>query len=375
MKKILLLLLLFGFYKTYATEQIPDILFYGKEKLVLATGWGHPSPLQTYYRQNDLKYPFTMESTANYRGHVATWEIVDNKFFLRTIHADGTDNKPEKFNVKSKTDTVEVADSQVFADWFSGVLHCYAKKGAKSEKVNTDYYFYVRNGNVVNVQKIGRDDYNRIRNISEKDTSDHSLMDKYSMLILNNNYISYYFRLNDEDTIVIKNKGGYLSAGSDYGPLLQLYSNDHMKWPYNWENFEKSGAPHCKWVVDGDRIFLEQLELHTGTDFYRIDKHPISLDILFKEKIENGRVFGDWISGIYIVKYGKNKPDKLIPDYVTFKISGYTFLRIKEGIVEEAYTVSDKFNIGDPPKGTEPGLKKIIEELNKKHGREESSTE
>jgi len=58
-----------------ATEQVPDYLHFKGLKLTLSTGWGHPSPLQTYYSQNNIDYPFTMLSTANYRGHVAIWEI------------------------------------------------------------------------------------------------------------------------------------------------------------------------------------------------------------------------------------------------------------------------------------------------------------
>ena len=80
----------------YATKQVPDYLNYKNKKLTLNTGWGHPSPLQAYYYQNNLEYPFTWSSTANYRGHIAIWEISDNKLFLKEIQIDKEKYKPEK---------------------------------------------------------------------------------------------------------------------------------------------------------------------------------------------------------------------------------------------------------------------------------------
>jgi hypothetical protein len=73
-----------------ATEQEPDYLYYNKEKLTVHTGWGHPSPLQTFYYQNNLDYPFPVLSTANYRGHVAIWEIIDDKLYLKEITIETT---------------------------------------------------------------------------------------------------------------------------------------------------------------------------------------------------------------------------------------------------------------------------------------------
>jgi len=68
-----------------ATEQVPDILYADGLRLSLRTGWGHPSPLQTYYYQSRLTYPFNGSSTANYRGHVATWKIVEGKLYLTGV--------------------------------------------------------------------------------------------------------------------------------------------------------------------------------------------------------------------------------------------------------------------------------------------------
>jgi len=120
-KLIFILMIIFNSCLLFATEQEPDFLHYQGKKLTLSTGWGHPSPLQAYYSQNSINYPFTMLSTANYRGHVAIWEILDNKLFLKEIQIEKVKYKPEKFDVKSQSDSLSFQD-KVFADWFSGVI-------------------------------------------------------------------------------------------------------------------------------------------------------------------------------------------------------------------------------------------------------------
>ncbi len=347
----------------HATEQEPDFIHYKGLKLSLSTGWGHPSPLETYYTQNGIEYPFTMLHTANYRGHVATWEISDDKLFLKTIQINKKKYKPEDFKVKSETDSLVYHD-KVFADWFSGVIIGEKRKKKNSWEVEKSYYFYIRYGKLVNTQELSDKDYKQIETISEKDTSNHELMDKYSMLHLNNNYISYYFRIHGKDTITFDVKGGYLSGNSGLSPVLAYYSNDHLKWPYNWENFEKSGAPFCTWKIDNDSLILTNIELHTGTGFYSIDKFDVDLVELFPNLIKANGVFGNWVSGIFIVSHGENKEDKNLPGYVEFKASEYTYMRLQEGMVLEKYTVPAGFDIDNTKLEVDEGLRQIFKELN-----------
>lgn len=337
----------------HATEQVPDYLYYKNKKLTLNTGWGHPSPLQTYYYQNNIDYPFVMLSTANYRGHVAIWEIKNDKLFLKEIRINQDTYKPEKYNVKSKSDSVD-RDGEVFADWFSGVIECQS---------DDSYYFYVRYGEVLNTQIITQKDYQKISKISEKDTSNHDLMDKYLMLVLNQNYISYYFRLSKEDTVIVDKKGGYFIGQSGYSPILEYFSNDHMRWPYNWENFKKNGAPNCIWIINENKVFLDKIRLYSGTGFYEIIKDTVNIETLFINKIENEKVFADWLNGIYIIKYGTENADDLFPAYKEFKPTEYTYLRINNGLIMESYTIPSDFNFKNIPEDTEPGLKKILDEL------------
>lgn len=361
-KTIFAVISLIAILPIYATEQVPDILYYQGQKFALSTGWGHPSPLQAYFYQNDIKYPFTMLSTANYRGHIATWEILDGRLFLREIRIEEKKFNPNEFSIISLTDTIS-KNEMVFSDWFSGVIECQSIDRDGQRNFGLQYYFHVRKGNIVNTQIITDKDYKRIQEITQKDTSNHELVAKYWMLILNQNYIAYYFRLNENDTIICGGQGGYLSGNSNQSPILLYYSNDHTKWPYNWENYKKNGAPNCQWVIENNKIFLKKIRLYSGTGFYSIDKDSVPLNTVFPYKVENQKVFGDWISGIYLIKYGKNIEDKDIPGYFDFKADKYSYLRIINGSVVEKYTVPSDFNFKSLPQDTEPGLKKILEEL------------
>lgn len=366
MKKIIVILIaLICSNFANATEQAPDYLYYNGKKLTLHTGWGHPSPLQVYYYQNDIEYPFEVLSTGNYRGHVAIWEIIDDKLYLKeiTIEKFSFDEKkgynseinsflPKEYHVKSKNIESNKGDT-IFADWFSGMITC------QDDEIS--YYFYVRYGEVKNIQTLSKKDYEKIREISEKDTSNNELIDKYSMLVLNENYISYYFRLYENDEILLNNKSGRFKNKSGYSPLLEFYSNDHMKFPYNWENSEKNGAPNCKWSITDNEIYLEEVHLYSGLGFYEIEKDSIGLNSLFEDNISNNKVFANWLNGIYLIEYGAEKEHEF--GYKEFTATEYVYFRVKEGVIQELYTVSSDFNFRNIPEDTDPKLKQILDEF------------
>lgn len=365
MRKVILITLVF-FYSVigHATEQEPDYLYYDGIKLKLSIGWGHLSPLETYFYQNEIKPPFEMINTGNYRGHVAVWEIKDSILFLKEVQVRDKKYKPEKFNIRSKSDSLSLK-GRVLADWFTGVIIGEMYNEKTSWKIKESYFFYVKYGRVVNKQVITANELQRIKKLTENDTLSKKLIAKISMLELNSNYISYYFRLIGSDTITFDNKGGKLGGKSILSPIMEIYDNDHLKWPYNWENFEKNGAPHCTWCIKNDSIFLKEVELHTGTGFYSIDKYPIQLTELFPNKMRNNAVFSDWISGIYVVRHGGNEEDKRISGHYEFKIKEFTFMRVEAGIVIEKYTVPIDFDFINIPPDTDEGLKNIINDYRK----------
>lgn len=338
-----------------ATDQVPDKLILNGKKLSLHTGWGHPSPLQTYFQQNDIKYPFAVLSTANYRGHIATWEIKHDKFLLKEIKVREDVYKPEKYDIKSESDTI-IQDGSIFADWFTGVLQCPSEKAS--------HYFYIRSGELIDEQLITKKDFKKIQNISEKDTANHELMRKYAILVLNENYISYYFRLlADGDQISINNRNARFLNKQGFSPVLKLFDNDHTKWPYNWENFEKTGAPNCKWMVEDDKIYLAGIGLKTGTGFFEVTQTKIPLEELFPSGIENNKVYADWLSGTYIIQYGEEKDDAIFPGLKEFKIESISYVRVISGLITEKYTVPKDYTKNGIPEDADSGLKEILEEL------------
>ena len=348
MKKVIFFLsIVFCSNFVTATNQHPDYLYYKNKKLDLYIGWGHPSPLQTYYSQNNLKYPFVSLSTANYRGHIAIWEIIDDKLYLKKITIENDSFAPQKYNVKAKNDTLN-RDSSVFADWFSGVIDCSGDKNS--------YYFYVKYGEVKNIQILLEEDYKKIR---EKDTSNQELMAKYAMFVLNQNYIAYYFRLHKKDEIFLNDKKGRFENKKGYSPLLEFYSNDHLKFPYNWENVEKNGAPNCKWIVIDSSVYLEKVQLYSGLGFYEIEIDSVNLDVLFGDSISNNRVFANWLNGVYRIEYGVEKEHT--SGYKEFSPTEYVYLRIKNGLIQELYTIPSNF-LRNMPTEIDPELKRILNE-------------
>jgi len=325
---------LFIVSNTYATEQQSDILFYNNEKLTIDIGWGHPSPLQTYYQQNGLSYPFRMLHTANYRGHIATWKIIDGKFFITKIEIEDNEYSPKKYNVKSIDNTFST-DNQVFADWFTGVLVCQKRK-------NKNYW-------------------------KEKDTTNTSLMSKHSLLYLNQSYIGYYFRLHDKETIQINNKQGYLNSRKGYSPVLEKYENNHFDWPYNWENFELNGTPNATWQVLGDKLVITELHLNQGLNFDGPERYRIELSEVFpEESIDNSNVIANWLNGIYLASFGEEVADELMPEMKHFKENEFIIMRIENGTVKEKYTIPSEFDFENVPEDTEESIKKIINDYKTK---------
>lgn len=327
---------------SFATEQVPDKLLYKDLKLALNTGWGHPSPLQTYFYQNQMPYPFTMLSTANYRGHIATWVIQNDRFYLKEINVKENNYSPDKYAIKPKTNSAGIANL-VFADWFSGVIECYKRDEKGDWNARSTFYFHIRNGEILSAGEITEKDIEKINKLSFKDTADRDLMAKYKLLILNQNYITYYYRLNENDVIEYNNKNCQLNTNvSRPGPIYSLYSNQHLNWPYNWENLEKCGAPHCKWKVVNDSLILTSVELYSGLSFDSINKENIELSSLLA-KDNNRQVFADWVTGIQLIIFGIDTTYGF--GLKQFKPKEYTYCRIEKGIIKEAYTIPSDFDM------------------------------
>ncbi|MHC4084143.1 MAG: tetratricopeptide repeat protein [Planctomycetota bacterium] len=102
-------------------------MFYKGQKSKLETHWAYPSPLQLYYLTNkEEKYPFIASNTANWRGHIATWEIKNGAFSLLSVWREyyisekGRVQREEGQLPLEKLFGGKVKDGKVKADWFNG---------------------------------------------------------------------------------------------------------------------------------------------------------------------------------------------------------------------------------------------------------------
>ncbi len=368
-----ILVLLVGPAIALATEQEPDILYYDTLQLSVSTGWGHPSPLETYYHQNRLECPFYGISTANYRGHVAIWTIHNDQFYLSKIRIEDyvrdpngryewvvETYEPNEYGVKTDAGAAS-ADGEVLADWFSGILDCYGFSGGTYSR----YFFHVRDGNVVDTQTVTRQDYD-ILSTTTPDTWSDDLQDKYNMLVLNENYITYYYRLNEDDEIEYDEQTCRLTTGFErLSPLFDVYDSNHLNWPYNWENTEKSGAPHCHWRMEDDRLYLTGVDLYSGLSFYSIDTETLDLAALFGDSVTDGVVDANWVGGIYVIKHGYVTEEYAgWPGltFTVFNVTEFTYIRVEAGRLTESYTVPKDFDPDNLPEDTDPGLKQLIED-------------
>lgn len=343
-----------------ATEQEPDKLFYGNLKLTLNTGWGHPSPLQTYFYQNSIAYPFNMLSTANYRGHIATWVIKEDRFYLKEIDIKSKIYSPDKYGIKTKGGSVVDSDL-AFADWFSGVIECYKTSEKDRWKTISTFYFQIRNGKVIAMGEITDKDFKSINKFFTKDTANKELMGKYKMLILNQNYIAYYYRLNENDVIHYDGRDCRLNTGvSKLSPIYEYYSNQHLNWPFNWENLEKCGAPNCKWKIVNDSLLLTDIQLFSGTRFDSIGQETVDLGLLFPGITDSDQVFASWVTGIHLIAYGVDTTYGF--GFKEFKPKELTYCRFEKGIIKEKYTIPADLDLRKNDDDLAPGLKKLMKE-------------
>lgn len=353
LKVIAIVLLVFSFVTAFSTQQRSDYLIYGNMELQLKTSWGYPSPLQTYFYHSGLRYPFHMLSTANYRGHIATWEIRDEKFYLVEIRVGDSIRRPRDYKITS-TFAAESAGDTVFADWFSGVLQCRELTPVYN---NIDsrrmLYIHIRKGEVLDKDTLPIFDM-----IEGKRTPLSAMFDKYS---------AFYSHLS-ADRISFKGEDCVLmSGGVKPSPLFAYYGNDIFDWPYTWENSERSGAPNALWKIVGDTLYLEEIELRFGGRIDTVYTDMLSLQNEFPGKVRNGMVFADWTNGIYKIKHGymTNDSGARVDEY--FKVTKYTFIRLLQGVITESFTVGPDFQFDNPPDTIDPKLKALIEEYYKKY--------
>ena len=330
----LFVVLLVCTFSLKATQQEPDYIIHDGKKYKLEVDWAYPSPMDTYFirtkRGNFFEENRVVISSGNWRAYVATWEIRDNKLYLVEVTVDyiagvkkikggregyrersiirDTTHKPGYYSINSLNGQQPETDGAVFADWFTGMLNI-DNRGANS-KWNDEYkgtrYIYVKDGKVVDDQLLLKEDYDRIENITEKDTADHEFMKKHRIYHLYFNYVSYWIQSGTHDIMFYNGNEVKVKDKTNTSLIKKLYNGNHLEFPYNWENLELSGVPSALYSIEGDSIFLKGVMLCSGLGYFERDETYLPLTALFNEEdIVNRKVFANWVSGDVYLNYGK----------------------------------------------------------------------
>jgi hypothetical protein len=110
------------------TAQVSERLIYGGKEIPLFT-----NPLSLYLRQSEIS--FQSPHTANWRGYVGTWEIIEilgtERLYLVGLSAHKTYEE-----ILGVSDVFPGYD-KVFAHWFTGELRC--PQGALLDYVHGGY--------------------------------------------------------------------------------------------------------------------------------------------------------------------------------------------------------------------------------------------
>jgi len=114
-----------------------------------------------------------------------------------------------------------------------------------------------------------------------------------------------------------------------------------MRFPFNWENFQRNGTPCCSWSISHDSLFINGITLLSGLGFYEHNTDTVQLDELFKpERIKDGKVFAFWMTGEQTVEYGEESKSILGTD--EFIMTRQQRIVLDSGrIVQTVWTPSD----------------------------------
>lgn len=337
-RRIVLLLVVFcTTFQLKATDQDADVLIYNKKELYLDLNLS-PSPLQLYFSQNDMEYPFLPRRTSNWRGHVAVWEIAGERLWLNDIIVDSLRHDPSKY-IETKDEIFD--NKKVFAGWYSGVLACSRNENVIFGENDSVYLFYVEKGKVVSSGKF-KDEYIKEGLNIAKEKGKTLLNEKDSLQELYQNFINYNSVTPPRDKLFYDKKECIIIGDSRM--IFLHFSGGENPWPYRWQNLMQSGRPHCQWTIEKDSLFLKKVTLFNG--LYSTKKgRETSIDLkeLFEGNPNKELVFGSWISSVIVSCEGKFVKSENSFNKV-FKVKQYCFLRVEKGIIIEKYTVSGEFD-------------------------------
>lgn len=146
-----------------ATAQYPDVIFYKGKKYGLYT-----NPMEPYFTKYPDKKPKTeSQSTALWRGYVATFEFKDKELILKDIEIETFIKKEDgeiDFEFRSVKSQVVSEGKVLSIDWFTGILVL-----PYGELVNYVHMGYGSTYEKYILLEVGKGRLTDVRNLSHKE--------------------------------------------------------------------------------------------------------------------------------------------------------------------------------------------------------------
>lgn len=356
MKRLFLFLFIsIVFVASAQKEQDPDTLVWNGRRYAILVEPFVPSVLMVYYQCSDATSPFNFWSSNNNRGHVATYEILNDALYLRSIEAkryrtrhgnlwteSGIDTvvTPDFFDISSFDSSASFSSDMVLADWFTGYLRLTLltndKKEAKSDEARGSRYLFLQSGRITENIFVSESDVSKLA----KNPSDSKLQKQRDILRRRESYVDFYSRCSmDRETFVYDGHEGLLEHRANTLTLAMLYygNNPFKYYTRCTDNVISDAAPFGKWLMRGDSLFLTQVVTHRGKDVFTFSTDYIDLHRFISDSaaqgstVHDGSVFADWISGDFVVHYGVWETNSFgIPFYTVSKTHT---LRVVRGVV------------------------------------------
>lgn len=362
MKRLILLFFITVYALSFAQkEQDADTLIWNGRSYAIVVEPYVPSVLMVYYQCIGKSSPFTFWSSNNNRGHVATFEILNEALYLRSIEAkryrtrlgnlwteSGIDTvvSPDFFEISSLDSSASFATDMVLADWFTGFVQLNSlpkdKKDTKSDETKGTRYLFVNSGRITENVLVSETDIIKLA----KNPSDSRLKKQLDITRRYEAYVDFYSRCSmDREAVSFDGHNGLFEHKTNTLTLaMQLYGNNPFRYFANCsDNKITNAAPYGSWLLRNDSLFLTRVTTHSGKDIFTFDTGSVDMRLFIADSVvsgipfgnriqaSEGGVFADWISGEYVVHYGLW--EKMTMDIPVYTVAKTQTLRIVNGIV------------------------------------------
>ena len=353
-KSILILFIAICGFSSAQKEQDADTLIWNGRRYAMVVEPYVPSVLMVYYQCSGKTSPFTFWSSNNNRGHVATYEILNDALYLRNVEAkryrtrlgnlwteSGIDTvvTPDFFEISSIDSSQAFSPDMVLTDWFSGCLKLKylptTKKELKQAETKGYRFLTLKNGRIVGNTFISDDDLKRFDAGIQGSEVPRDMLEQYRL------YVAFFSRCAmDRERVAYNSHEGLFERKTNSLPLAMLpFGNDAQRYFDVMSDGKPTGAaPFGDWLIRNDSLFLSAVNAHLGSDIYSFSAQPLQLDKFIPPTQDSGIVrnagvplFAHWVSGDFVIHYGSWDTSSLgIPSYTVAKTQK---IRFSNGVV------------------------------------------